>query len=382
MATGPAHPDKTDTAAEAGPGEGSATYSVFQTSIAKLRMARWRVTPDWKPKSRDEAKDFLRAAPVRDKRTLSEKGLFRMLFVHLPDANQLTLHEDLIEVARNHAWIDSQFASRLRSPSGGMVWLDSRESANMGLAVQAPATAGDGLAYCFSLTNIRGFESDWVCLFVGARDVCPQRVASLMSQDPFPSDFVPPLPPDFMFLPICVLSYDISELARGVDEVNSGVLHIVGQLTEAGIPEAGVPTEIGGSDAAVSLLSEHIGNLHEPTDMYRIRAGRAGLLKIQQKHLALKRRWSFLREFAHKLGSYFELRVASWSKEGDPATYSAALRGRVDRELANLDSLFHELDVIPLRIEAQQASVDSYMSLIVSNFTVDAPRIRKNRLLT
>ncbi|KAK4107391.1 hypothetical protein N656DRAFT_510967 [Canariomyces notabilis] len=42
------------------------------------------------------------------------------------------------------------------------------------------------------------------------------------------------------------------------------------------------------------------------------------------------------------------------------------LRRRVDRELANLESLLHELEVTPMRIEAQRASVDSYMNLVIA----------------
>jgi hypothetical protein len=77
MATlSPVHRDEAGMAAKENLGEGQATaYSVFQTSIAKLRMARWRVDVNWKPRSRAEAREFLRAAPVRDKRTLSEKGV-------------------------------------------------------------------------------------------------------------------------------------------------------------------------------------------------------------------------------------------------------------------------------------------------------------------
>jgi hypothetical protein len=39
------------------------------------------------------------------------------------------------------------------------------------------------------------------------------------------------------------------------------------------------------------------------------------------------------------------------------------LRRRVDRELANLESLLHELEVTPMRIEAQRASVSTLCSV-------------------
>ena len=59
--------------------ERATTYSVFQTSIAKLQTTRWKFKMNWAPHSVDQARDLLRAAPIRDKRALSEKGIFRML---------------------------------------------------------------------------------------------------------------------------------------------------------------------------------------------------------------------------------------------------------------------------------------------------------------
>jgi hypothetical protein len=59
--------------------EDKTTYSVFQTSIAKLQTTRWRVNMNWQRHSAEQAKEFLKGAPVRDKRALNEKGIFRML---------------------------------------------------------------------------------------------------------------------------------------------------------------------------------------------------------------------------------------------------------------------------------------------------------------
>jgi len=46
------------------------------------------------------------------------------------DTDQLSLRRDLIEAAGESGWVDSQFGSRLRSRSGRVVWLDSREDAD------------------------------------------------------------------------------------------------------------------------------------------------------------------------------------------------------------------------------------------------------------
>jgi hypothetical protein len=118
-----------------------------------------------------------------------------------------------------------------------------------------------------------------------------------------------------MFLSICVLSYDTAELAKGVDKVNSDVLRLGGQLTEVDAPEAGVTKCIGRGEPA-SLLLMHGNTLDGMADVHRIRDSRVELLKLQQKHLVLKRRRSFLREFADKLGLYFELRVGSEQLHG------------------------------------------------------------------
>jgi Mg2+ and Co2+ transporter CorA len=187
-----------------------------------------------------------------------------------------------------------------------------------------------------------------------------------VARDPFPSDFLPPLSPDFAFFLVCVLSYDVSELAKGVDELNSRILDQA-YLTEAddvvmeeGVDASGKP----GGDVEMRLVDSY-----RPVtpDLCRIRASRSALLAIQQRHLMLKRRWAFLSDFIHTLIAYFGLREASMSNEGDPAFYSSTLRKKVDRELANLASLSHELSSIPLRIEAQQTSVDNYTSLLIAS---------------
>jgi hypothetical protein len=47
-------------------------------------------------------------------------------FVHLPDTNQLSLSDSLVDAATGHGWADSQLSYRLRSKTGGMVWSHSR----------------------------------------------------------------------------------------------------------------------------------------------------------------------------------------------------------------------------------------------------------------
>jgi len=242
------------------------------------------------------------------------------------------------------------------------------KSTKQGFVAQTPV-ANDSPTYYLSLTEVahspsshsNNAQSDWVCLFIGTREIGPERVAALVAEEqPFPSDFLPPLSPDFVFFPVCILSYDVAELARGVDELNNRILGQAANLTGTDLEEEEAEGEAavapGGcaSDAARPLVYRKGSQMPE---LQRIRLSRSALLAIQQRHLTLKRRWAFLKDFAETLVAYFIARETSMSKEGDPAFYSPTLRKKVDRELANLASLSHELSSIPLRIEAQQTSV-------------------------
>ncbi|KAK4451677.1 hypothetical protein QBC34DRAFT_51173 [Podospora aff. communis PSN243] len=352
---------------EVRPIEDKTTYSVFQTSIAKLQTTRWRVNMNWQRHTADQAKEFLKGAPVRDKRALSEKGIFRMLFVHLPDSDRATLREDLIEAAVAYGWADSQLSCRLRSKTGGLLWSHTRDGARSGTCFVAQTPVADNnLTYYLSLTEVThtyNAQSDWVCLFIGTNEASPERIASLVARDPFPSDFLPPLSPDFAFFPVCILSYDVSELAKGVDELNRRILDqaaYLAQTDDAAMEEGDDASGKPGGDVEMRLVDSY-----RPVtpDLRRIRASRSALLAVQQQHLMLKRRWAFLNDFTQTLVVYFGLREASMSNEGDPAFYSSTLRKKVDRELANLASLSHELRSIPLRIEAQQTSTTTQVFL-------------------
>jgi len=184
-------------------------------------------------------------------------------------------------------------------------------------------------------------DTDWICLFFAGPNLPLEAVEELLCRDPFPNDYAPPLPPDFMFLPVALLRWQVEQTANGLTDIKRD---LVSQDEEL-IPK----TTNGLIDIKREIMSQDKDLISK--DTHDFKSIRINLFKTRNKLIMLHRRWSFAQELARNLTRCFD-RIEKRNSSVEPVEYSATLRDNVQAQEATLGTLIQDLDVTPLRMEA------------------------------
>ena len=174
-------------------------------------------------------------------------------------------------------------------------------------------------------------DADWVCIFLASPELALQEIEDILCRDLFPHDYITPISPDFMFLPVAMLRWQVEQIS---DELTKMKKDMIKQDEE--------------------LVTQNM------CDFKNIRTS---LFHLRKRHFMLNRRWLFAREMAKNLTSCFD-RIEKRNSTEEPVAYSATLRDTVLSHEAFLGSLLHDLDTTPLRIEAQQTMVRVNFKLV------------------
>jgi hypothetical protein len=93
-----------------------------------LQRARGRIPINWKGLTENEARDFIRKPPLRDKRKNMEKLRFRLLVVENSHLGELYRQSELLQVARSHGWIGNRFDFFIKNATAGSAVIESSQS--------------------------------------------------------------------------------------------------------------------------------------------------------------------------------------------------------------------------------------------------------------
>jgi hypothetical protein len=173
-------------------------------------------------------------------------------------------------------------------------------------------------------------DTDWLCLLFLGPTFPVSDVDALLSDHPYPSDFVEPITPDFLFFAVALLGWQVRQIATSLDIINENLLG-------AG---AGKATD----------------------DFDELENIRTYLFNWRRDHLSLSRRRMFASDFAGQLNLCFREIEARSSNPGNAAKYPPTLERRVRTEESKLQTLLHDLDTMPLRLDALQAAVSSLLT--------------------
>ena len=133
-----------------------------------------------------------------------------------------------------------------------------------------------------------------------------QEIEDILCQDLFPHDYVAPVSPDFMFLPVAMLRWQVQQISDELTKIKEEIIRQDEDLVTK--------------------------------DMRDFKNIRTNLFKMRKRHLMLNRRWLFAKELARNLTQCFDMIERRNSIE-EPVAYSTVLRNK------------------PLRMEAQQTMV-------------------------
>lgn len=163
---------------------------------------------------------------------------------------------------------------------------------------------------------------DWVCLLFATSAIDPTK---FIDEESFPSDFSSPLSPDYMFLPVRILKWQ-------VEQVRDGIMSLMQRVLDG---EKGVAS----------------GNTQA------LKGAKARLFELGMEHLKLRNRWLFAKELAANLMKCFDEIVMSSNSNAGKASYSKILRQRVETQIALSEMLKHDLETIPSKVQTQHQMV-------------------------
>ena len=233
----------------------------------------------------------------------------------------------------------------MKKGSGGSAVIDTSETLSMNLSlflriapivdykakhhitgfiVQTPADNMPFLSFAVTEKSSRGrlIDADWVCLIFAHPSI---PLESLLCRDTFPSDFTPPLSPDFMILPSSILQWQVEQTRDGLTSLSKKILEQEEKLlVKSGPPE--------------------------------FEAIRNAIFDLGKNHMVLRRRWLFEQGLATSLIRCFD-KIEQRSSREQQAKYSETLRQRVQIQEELSKTLQHDLDTTPGKIKAQQAMV-------------------------
>ncbi|KAF3202758.1 hypothetical protein TWF106_002285 [Orbilia oligospora] len=321
------------------------TIRGFVTSAMVIERSQWKIRGpiNWDRLDTKTAIDFIKSTPARDRRTNMEKNRFRILLVQSATLDRAGLFKQssILKAAKEANWIGDEFLYFLEKGTTGSAVVETENHTSF--IVQTPK---DDLPYfSLALTELNNCRSksdaDWGCILFTDRGI---DLENLICNIQFPSDFSAPLPPDFMFLPACLLQWQVQETRDQVNTLSDRILAQDDKL-------AGRKTE--GLESMRSLL-----------------------FQLEKLHLTLYRRWSFEQDLAAKLLQCFQTIERSASKE-EVATYSRKLCQQVRTQNDLSGTLKHDLDTIPGKLKFQHGMIDSQISIMIaknSEFAATAAR--------
>ncbi|KAK6330308.1 hypothetical protein TWF730_004801 [Orbilia blumenaviensis] len=267
-----------------------------------------------------------------------EKNRFRILLVEAAPSDRAELFKQsgILRAAKEAHWIGDEFLYFLEKGTTGSAVVETESHTSF--VVQTPR---DDLPY-FSLavTELNSCrnksDADWGCILFADKGIDPEN---LICNIQFPSDFSTPLPPDFMFLPACLLQWQVQQTRDRVNYLSNDILAQDDKLT---------------SGKAKSL-----------EEMRKL------LFQLEKQHLALYRRWSFEQDFAAKLLQCFQTIERRASKD-EVATYSQRLSQQVRTQNDLSGTLKHDLDTIPGKLKFQHGMIDSQISIMIAKHSESA----------
>ncbi|OCL03571.1 hypothetical protein AOQ84DRAFT_302541 [Glonium stellatum] len=326
--------------------EPSVSFSSFETSAAIIERTRSKIAKPihWKSLDEDGARSFIKVPPQRDKRKNLGNNRFRLLYVVVdcPDMSQLYKQESLLQTAADYGWTNERFRFFIKNNTAGSAVIESTES--ISFIAQTPRDDNYPF-FSFSISDkcLEGHQRnpDWVCLFFAGSDTDLDVVESVLCRDPFPNDYVAPLSPDFMILPVALLRWQ-------VDQITAGLTALKDKIREQD-----------------EVLLKNMNFKTARTNMFQFKSIRMNFFQMRQMHWMLHRRWSFAQEFAGNLTKCFD-RIEKRNSDDGPVAYSAILRDTVQSQEAILGTLLNDLDSTPLRMDTQQTMLDNQTSIMIA----------------
>lgn len=209
-------------------------------------------------------------------------------------------------------------------------------------------TPGDDLPFItlsISELHAEGHQkgNDWVLLLFATSTI---DLNKFIEEESFPSDFGSPLSPDYMFLPVRILKWQ-------VEQVRDGVMRLMQKVLDA---EKGVAS----GDTKV------------------LKGAKTRLFDLGMEHLKFRNRWLFAKELATNLMNCFDRLAISGNPNSGKATYSKTLRRRVETQIALSELLKHDLETIPSKIQTQHQMASISNRIILDPFTNSFGRLMLN----
>ncbi|KAK6533053.1 hypothetical protein TWF281_007213 [Arthrobotrys megalospora] len=317
----------------------------FVTSAMVIERSQWKIRGpiNWERLDEEKATEFIKSTPTRDRRTNMEKNRFRILLVQATtsDRGRLFKQSGILKAAKEAHWIGDEFLYFLEKGTTGSAVVETDNHTSF--IVQTPK---DDLPYfSLALTELNNCrnksDADWGCILFTDKGI---DLENLICNIQFPSDFSAPLPPDFMFLPACLLQWQVQQTRDRVNCLSDNILAQDDKLS-------------GGQAKSLERM-------------------RSLLFQLEKQHLSLYRRWSFEQDLAAKLLQCFQVIERRASKE-EMVTYSQKLSQQVRTQNDLSGTLKHDLDTIPGKLKFQHGMIDSQISIMIaknSEFAATAAR--------
>ncbi|TAQ89072.1 hypothetical protein B7494_g2585 [Chlorociboria aeruginascens] len=186
------------------------SYQSFETSAAVIQRAGWKIkNPQIKEVANEtEALNFIKTRPVRDKRQNLDVNRFRLLIVRLEDRSQLYYQDAILRTAEAAGWIHGEFIGFVEKGTMGSAVLKGKH--NISIIMQTPGDSLPFITLSMSELQTEGSQRriDWVCLLFAASEI---DLEFFLREESFPSDYSP-LTPDYMFLPVCILKWQMEQV--------------------------------------------------------------------------------------------------------------------------------------------------------------------------
>jgi len=162
---------------------------------------------------------------------------------------------------------------------------------------------------------------DWVCLLFTTSAI---SLDIFVEEESFPSDFEG-LSPDYMFLPVRILCWQVEQVRDGLTKLMERVLN-----SEKGVAEGDINT---------------------------LKGAKMRLFERGMEHLRLRNRWLFAKDLAANLTKCFDEIAISDNVHSSKARYSKTLRDRVQTQISMSEMLKHDLETIPSKVQTQHQMV-------------------------
>ncbi len=163
---------------------------------------------------------------------------------------------------------------------------------------------------------------DWVCLCFAPSEI---DLNKFLDEESFPSDYGDHLSPDYMFLPVSILKWQ-------VEQVREELMNLMKRVLE-------------GEKKVAS------------GDINALKGAKVRLFEVGMEHLKLRNRWLFAKELAANLTKCFDEIAIAGNSNTSQATYSKTLRDRVETQITLSEMLKHDLETIPSKVQTQHQMV-------------------------